>query len=47
MNNLMIFENKELGMDVRAIKNKDGSISINAEDTARGFGFTQIKNKKE
>ncbi|HAT4312935.1 TPA: hypothetical protein I9097_000167 [Clostridium perfringens] len=47
MNNLMIFENKELGIDVRAIKNKDGSISINAEDTARGFGFTQIKNKKE
>ncbi|EHK2440905.1 ORF6C domain-containing protein [Clostridium perfringens] len=47
MNNLIIFENKELGIDVRAIKNKDGSISINAEDAARGFGFTQIKNKKE
>ncbi|EGT4140487.1 MAG: ORF6C domain-containing protein [Clostridium perfringens] len=47
MNNLMIFENKELGIDVRTIKNDDGSICINAEDSARGFGFTQIKNKKE
>lgn len=45
MNNLMIFENKELEIDVRTIKNTDGSISINAEDTARGFGWVQVQNK--
>ncbi|HAT4161942.1 ORF6C domain-containing protein [Clostridium perfringens] len=44
MNNLMIFENKELGIDVRTIKNNDGSISINAEDSARGFGW--VDNSK-
>lgn len=47
MSNLMIFQNKDLGIEVRTIKNEDGSISINAEDTARGFGFIQIKNRKE
>ncbi len=45
MNNLMIFENKELGIDVRTIKNDDGSICINAEDSARGFGWVQVQNK--
>lgn len=29
---------------VRTILNDDGSISINAEDTAIGFGWTQVKN---
>lgn len=47
MSNLMVFENKELDVEVRTIKNEDGSISINAEDAARGFGFTQVKNRKE
>lgn len=47
MSKIQIFENKELNIDVRTMKNEDGSISINAEDTARGFGFTQVKNKKE
>ncbi|AXH51915.1 ORF6C domain-containing protein [Clostridium perfringens] len=49
MNNLMIFENKELGIDVRTIKNDDGSISINAEDGAIGLGWTrkQTINGKE
>ena len=28
------FENTELGFKVRCIKNDDGSISMNAEDTA-------------
>lgn len=46
MNNLMIFKNEDLGIDVRTIKNEDGSISINAEDTALGFGWYQIKNNK-
>ncbi|HHD2753248.1 TPA: ORF6C domain-containing protein [Clostridium perfringens] len=46
MSNLMIFENKDLGIEVRTIKNDDGSISINAEDTAIGFGWTRVKNNK-
>ncbi len=45
MNNLMIFKNEDLSIDVRTIKNEDGSISINAEDTARGLGFIQNQNK--
>lgn len=31
---------------VRTILNDDGSISINAEDAARGLGWVQIKNNK-
>ncbi len=47
--NVEIFNNEELGLQVRAILNPDGSISINAEDTAIGFGWfkTEIKNNKE
>lgn len=45
MNSLKIFENEELGLKVRAIKNDDGSISINAEDTAIGFGWTKHETK--
>lgn len=43
---IQVFKNKDLNLDVRTIQNEDGSISINAEDTAIGFGFTQVKNKK-
>lgn len=46
MNDLKIFNNTELGLQVRTIQNDDGSISINAEDTAIGFGWTQEKNGK-
>lgn len=44
-----IFENKDLNLQVRALQNDDGSISINAEDTAIGFGWgrTEMKNGKE
>lgn len=38
--------NEELNLKVRTIINDDGSISINAEDTAIGFGWTQDKNGK-
>ena len=41
---VQLFVNKELELEVRAIKNDDASISLNAEDTAIGFGFTQLKN---
>lgn len=49
MNELQIFNNEELKLKVRAIQNDDGSISINAEDTAVGFGWikSEIKNGKE
>lgn len=44
INNIAIqeFENAELGFKVRCIKNEDGSISMNAEDTAIGFGWTTV-----
>lgn len=51
INNVAIqeFENTELGFKVRCIKNEDGSISMNAEDTAIGFGWnrTEQRNGKE
>ena len=46
MNELQIFNNEELGLRVRTLPNPDGSISISAEDTAIGFGWTQEKNGK-
>lgn len=45
MNNLKIFKNDELGLQVRTVLNSDGSISVSAEDTATGFGWTQTQNK--
>ncbi|MCI7304078.1 MAG: hypothetical protein SOR93_10835 [Clostridiales Family XIII bacterium] len=49
MNEIKIFENKELDLQVRIKMNEDGSISMNAEDTAIGFGWcrTEKKNGKE
>ena len=49
MNELQIFNNEELGLSVRTILNDDGSISVNAEDTAIGFGWCrkEVKNGKE
>ena len=46
INEVKVFENKELRLQARTIFNPDGSISINAEDTAIGFGWTQEKNGK-
>lgn len=40
-----IYRNAEMGLQVRTISNPDGSISINAEDTAIGFGWMQTQNK--
>lgn len=45
-NELQIFKNQNLNLQIRAIKNDDGSISVNLEDAARGLGFIQTKNKK-
>lgn len=41
------FNNTELKINVRTIKFEDGSIGINAEDAAKGFGWTRIRNEKE
>lgn len=46
MNLLEVFKNDELGLSTRVVTNPDGSISINAEDAAIGFGWTQEKNGK-
>lgn len=46
MNELQIFNNDELDLKCRAMMNPDGSISVNAEDAAVGFGWTQEKNGK-
>lgn len=46
MNEIKLFENEEMGASVRTMLNDDGSISVNAEDTAIGFGWTQEKNGK-
>ena len=45
-NQIEIFKNEELKLQVRTIQNEDGSISINAEDTAIGFGWCREKNGK-
>ena len=34
-----VFTNSDLGLQMRTILNEDGSISVNLEDAARGFGF--------
>lgn len=47
MNNLEVFKNDELGLSARMVANPDGSISVNAEDAAIGFGWTQEKNGKK
>lgn len=45
MNDIKIFENNELGFKVRTLLNPDGSISVNAEDTAIGYGWTKTETK--
>lgn len=44
---IMEFVNDNNGMSVRTILNTDGSVSMNVEDTAIGFGWTAIKNDKQ
>lgn len=46
-NQIETFSNTELKINVRTIKFEDGTIGINVEDAAKGFGFVQIKNNKE
>lgn len=45
MHDVMEFHNEALGLQIRTILNGDGSISMNAEDTAKGFGFTKTDKK--
>lgn len=44
MNELQIFKNQNLNLEIRAVKNDDGSISVSLEDAARGLGFTRVAN---
>lgn len=45
-NEIQEFVNEELGVRVRCVQNDDGSISMNAEDTAIGFGWYETRNDK-
>lgn len=40
-----VFTNKDLGLQMRTILNDDGSISVNAEDTAIGFGWIDTSQR--
>lgn len=42
MEELQLFKNEDLELQIRAVKNEDGSISVNLEDVARGLGFTRV-----
>ena len=44
---VILKSNMDLGLDVRILENEDGSICINAEDTAIGFGWTELKDGKQ
>ncbi|NFL87292.1 hypothetical protein FDB24_16125 [Clostridium botulinum] len=44
-NQLQIFRNENLNLQVRTIQNDDGSILVSAEDTAIGFGWTKTETK--
>jgi prophage antirepressor-like protein len=45
MNDIKVFSNSDLKLQVRTIQNEDGSVSVNVEDAAKGFGWTQTQNK--
>ena len=42
MNELQLFKNEDLELQIRAVKNEDNSILVNLEDVARGLGFTRV-----
>lgn len=42
MEELQLFKNEDLELQIRAMKNEDDSISVNLEDVARGLGFTRV-----
>lgn len=45
MSDMRVFNNNTLGLQVRTVLNDEGSISVNAEDTAIGFGWIQKQIK--
>lgn len=45
MNNLMMFENKDLGLNVRTIKNEDGSIGVHVGDVAMALSMVKVDKK--
>lgn len=40
--NLQEFNNEKLGLKIRTVQYEDGSIGMNVEDTAIGFGWTTV-----
>ena len=42
MNDVQLFSNEKLKLSIRAVKNADGSISVNVEDVAKGLGFITV-----
>lgn len=42
---MQVFKNEKLNLRMRTIQNEDGSICVNAEDTAMGFGWTKTETK--
>lgn len=44
-NEIQEFVNDKLNLKVRCVQNEDGSISMNIEDTAIGFGWSRIEHK--
>lgn len=45
MNEIKLFKNHDLDLQVRTIVNQDGSISVSAEDAAIGYGWYEKKGK--
>ena len=44
-NQIKLFKNEKLNLQINTIMNQDGSISVSAEDTAKGFGWTKTETK--
>lgn len=45
MKEIQVFKNEKLGLQIRCILNEDGSVSMNAEDTAIGYGWYRVEKK--
>lgn len=45
-NNIQIFENCELGLEIKGYTDEENNLFVNTKDVAIGLGFTQVKNGK-
>ena len=46
MENLQIYRNEELGLEIKGYTDEENNLFINIKDVAIGLGFTQVKNGK-